>query len=161
MPSPRYFIIHFMPFTGYPYKGAPSACNLCGSTESVVVAESDRRLKVLRSIACEQCGLIRTDPMPTVPELADYYATDERDAIRIGRRIVARLNWRKRGPGPVAASIEPRHPESDLLGIVPGDLRIPFDPRDVITRIVEGHPQRRLNDLLPWAYVPQPLKAVA
>ncbi|WP_043056585.1 methyltransferase type 11, partial [Enteractinococcus helveticum] len=75
MPSPRYFINHFMPFTGYPYKGAPSACNLCGSTESVVVAESDRRLKVLRSIACEQCGLIRTDPMPTVPELADYYAT--------------------------------------------------------------------------------------
>lgn len=69
--------------------------------------------------------------------LADYYATDERDAIRIGRRIVARLNWRKRGPGPVAASIEPRHPESDLLGIVPGDLRIPFDPRDVIARIVD------------------------
>ena len=29
--------------------------------------------------------------------LADYLAEDERDAIRIGRRIVARLNWRKRG----------------------------------------------------------------
>ena len=28
--------------------------------------------------------------------LADYLAVDERDAIRIGRRIVARLNWRKR-----------------------------------------------------------------
>ena len=27
--------------------------------------------------------------------LADYLAEDERDAIRIGRRIVARLNWRK------------------------------------------------------------------
>ena len=27
--------------------------------------------------------------------LADYLADDERDAIRIGRRIVARLNWRK------------------------------------------------------------------
>ena len=27
--------------------------------------------------------------------LADYLAADERDAIRIGRRIVARLNWRK------------------------------------------------------------------
>ena len=27
--------------------------------------------------------------------LADYLAEDELDAIRIGRRIVARLNWRK------------------------------------------------------------------
>ena len=74
MPSPRYFLNHFMPFTGYPYKGEPTACNLCGSPESVVVAKSDRRLKILRSVACEQCGLIRTDPMPTPDELAHYYA---------------------------------------------------------------------------------------
>ena len=40
--------------------------------------------------------------------LADYYATDEQDAIRIGRRIVARLNWRKQGPGRMPA-IEPRY----------------------------------------------------
>ena len=32
--------------------------------------------------------------------LADYLAVDELDAIRIGRRIVARLNWRKQGPTP-------------------------------------------------------------
>ena len=32
--------------------------------------------------------------------LADYFAVDEPDAIRIGRRIVARLNWRKQGPAP-------------------------------------------------------------
>ena len=33
-----------------------------------------------------------------VSGLADYLAVDELDAIRLGRRIVARLNWRKRGP---------------------------------------------------------------
>ncbi|TXN60384.1 transposase domain-containing protein, partial [Methylobacterium sp. WL18] len=33
---------------------------------------------------------------------------------------------------------------------------------DVITRIVEGHPQRHLDDLLPWAYPAMPaLRAVA
>ena len=33
---------------------------------------------------------------------------------------------------------------------------------EVITRIVEGHPQRRLDDLLPWAYPVVPaLRAVA
>ena len=26
----------------------------------------------------------------------------------------------------------------ELLGIVPGDLKIPFDPRDVIARVVDG-----------------------
>ena len=32
---------------------------------------------------------------------------------------------------------------------------------DVITRIVAGHPQNQIDDLLPWAYAPAPLKAVA
>ena len=32
---------------------------------------------------------------------------------------------------------------------------------DVIARIVAGHPQSLIDDLLPWAYAPQPLKAVA
>jgi hypothetical protein len=32
---------------------------------------------------------------------------------------------------------------------------------DVIARIVSGHPQSQLDELLPWAYVPAPLKAVA
>ena len=32
---------------------------------------------------------------------------------------------------------------------------------DVITRIVASHPQSQLDDLLPWAYAPEPLKAVA
>src|SRR5262249_49148228 len=32
---------------------------------------------------------------------------------------------------------------------------------DVITRIVDGHPQSRLDELLPWAYKDVELKAVA
>ena len=33
-----------------------------------------------------------------VSGLADYFAVDERDALRPARRVVARLNWRKAGP---------------------------------------------------------------
>ncbi|GAA5044981.1 acyl-CoA carboxylase subunit beta [Nocardia callitridis] len=73
-----------------------------------------------------------------VSGLADYYATDEHDAIRIGRSIVRRLNWRKEGPPPRAQVVEPRYDQEDLLGIVPSDLKIPFDPREVIARIVDG-----------------------
>jgi hypothetical protein len=32
---------------------------------------------------------------------------------------------------------------------------------DVLTRIVSGHPQARIDDLLPWAYAATNLKAVA
>jgi acetyl-CoA carboxylase carboxyltransferase component len=51
--------------------------------------------------------------------------------------VVARLNWRKRGPEPLANVLEPRHDAEELLGLVPTDLRIPFDPREVIARIVD------------------------
>jgi len=68
--------------------------------------------------------------------LADYYATDEIDAIRLGRRIVARLNHRKAGR-PAALGSPPRFDSGDLLGIVPADLRQPFDPREVLARVVD------------------------
>ncbi|MBM7416077.1 MULTISPECIES: acyl-CoA carboxylase subunit beta [Nocardiaceae] len=69
--------------------------------------------------------------------LADHLAVDEKDAIRIGRGIVKRLNWHKQGPAPRTEVLPPRYDEEELLGIVPADLKIPFDPRDVIARIVD------------------------
>jgi acetyl-CoA carboxylase carboxyltransferase component len=73
-----------------------------------------------------------------VSGLADYLAADEHDAIRLGRRIVARLNWRKHGPAPKPDYAEPLFDAEDLLGLVPTDLKVPFDPREVIARIVDG-----------------------
>ncbi|WP_026422195.1 acyl-CoA carboxylase subunit beta [Actinokineospora inagensis] len=70
--------------------------------------------------------------------LADYLAEDERDAIRLGRRIVGRLNWQKLGPPPADDYAEPDHDPEDLLGIVPGDLKTPFDPREIIARVADG-----------------------
>ncbi|MEC3920431.1 acyl-CoA carboxylase subunit beta [Nocardia sp. CDC160] len=75
-----------------------------------------------------------------VSGLADYLAVDEQDAIRLGRSIVKRLNWQKKGPEPrpLTEVIEPLYDQEELLGIVPGDLKIPFDPREVIARVVDG-----------------------
>ena len=70
--------------------------------------------------------------------LADYFAQDEQDAIRIGRQIVKRLNWRKHGPSPKPDPVEPLYDADELLGIVPSDLKVPFDPREVIARIVDA-----------------------
>jgi acetyl-CoA carboxylase carboxyltransferase component len=73
-----------------------------------------------------------------VSGLADYLAVDELDAIRIGRQIVKRLNWRKQGPAPAPDYSEPLFDPDELLDIVPTDLKIPFDPHDVIKRVVDG-----------------------
>ncbi|MFE0022740.1 acyl-CoA carboxylase subunit beta [Amycolatopsis sp. NPDC059021] len=70
--------------------------------------------------------------------LADYLAADEEDAIRLGRNIVKRLNWTKQGPSPKPDYAEPLYDTEDLLGIVPPDLKSPFDPREVIARVVDG-----------------------
>jgi acetyl-CoA carboxylase carboxyltransferase component len=70
--------------------------------------------------------------------VADYLARDERDAIRIGREIVSHLNWRK-GAAPRPRPIEPpSYDAEELLGIASPDIKVPFDSREVIARIVDG-----------------------
>ena len=77
-----------------------------------------------------------------VSGVSDYLAEDERDAIRLGREIVAHLNWRKATatpPRPVSRRVEPpRYDADDLLGIASADIKVPFDAREVIARIVDG-----------------------
>jgi acetyl-CoA carboxylase carboxyltransferase component len=73
-----------------------------------------------------------------VSGLADYFAADELDCIRVGRQILADTGWRKLGPAPGEPADPPLHDPEDLLGVVPTDPRIPFDPREVITRFADG-----------------------
>jgi 3-methylcrotonyl-CoA carboxylase beta subunit len=70
--------------------------------------------------------------------LGDYLAQDDADAIRIGRDIVARLNWRKQIRAQLATPEEPHYDPEELLGIVPPDWRRPFEIREVIARLVDG-----------------------
>ena len=73
-----------------------------------------------------------------VSGVSDYFAVDERDCIRLGRQIVADLGWRKLGPAPTEPADEPLHDPEELLGIASADLRVPFDPREVLARVVDG-----------------------
>jgi acetyl-CoA carboxylase carboxyltransferase component len=73
-----------------------------------------------------------------VSGLADYLAMDEPDALRIGRDIVAHLGWRKAGPGPDQAPRPPVHDPEELLGIASPDIRVPFEAREVLARVLDG-----------------------
>ncbi|MFV0257418.1 MAG: acyl-CoA carboxylase subunit beta [Acidimicrobiales bacterium] len=73
----------------------------------------------------------------TVSGLADYLATDELDALRICREVVAHLNHRKLGYGPTRPSVAPRLDPEELLGLMPRDLQAAVDVNEVIARIVD------------------------
>lgn len=70
--------------------------------------------------------------------LCDYLARDEHDCIRIGREIVSNFGWRKLGAQPRPDVREPVLDADELLGVAPTDIKVPFDPREVIGRVVDG-----------------------
>jgi acetyl-CoA carboxylase carboxyltransferase component len=70
--------------------------------------------------------------------LCDYLARDEDEAIAMARSIIGHLHWKRLGPGPSAPPVEPLYPAEELLGIAPVDVRVPFDVREVLARILDG-----------------------
>jgi acetyl-CoA carboxylase carboxyltransferase component len=69
--------------------------------------------------------------------LADFLAEDEVDAIRLARAVVRRVA-RCAGLGEAPAPVPPRYDAEELLGIPSADLRNPYDPREVLARILDG-----------------------
>ncbi len=70
--------------------------------------------------------------------VTDHYARNDHHALQIARNSVARLNRNKPSDLDVIEPIEPLYPAEDLLGIVPKNVRKPYDVREVIARIVDG-----------------------
>src|SRR6202047_5294637 len=69
--------------------------------------------------------------------LGDYLAEDDRDAVRIARELVGKLEW-NRSPSAAPVCVRPpRFDPEDLLGIMPLDPKRPVDMREVIIRIVD------------------------
>ncbi|MEP7273260.1 MAG: carboxyl transferase domain-containing protein, partial [Acidobacteriota bacterium] len=73
-----------------------------------------------------------------VSGLSDYLAEDERDALRIAREIIAHLNLQERTAHQYCDIQEPIYPADELLGIASADIRVPFEVREIISRIVDG-----------------------
>jgi len=74
-----------------------------------------------------------------VSGLCDYLARDEAEALRIARGVVAHLHWPRLGPGPAIAPADPPlFPAEELLGIASVDVRVPFDVREILARVLDG-----------------------
>jgi acetyl-CoA carboxylase carboxyltransferase component len=70
--------------------------------------------------------------------LSDYLAEDELDALRLAREVVSHLNLPKQAVANLRPVAEPGYDPDELLGIASPDVRVPFEVRDVIARIVDG-----------------------
>ncbi len=70
--------------------------------------------------------------------VTDHYARNDAHALDIARQMVSNLNHRKQLNIAFAPVEAPCYPAHELYGLVPTDLRKPYDVREVIARIVDG-----------------------
>jgi len=76
-----------------------------------------------------------------VSGVSDFLASNEYHALRLAREIVHNLNYKKKTELPnqhFTEIEEPFYDIDEILGIVSPDISIPFDSREVISRIVDG-----------------------
>ena len=70
--------------------------------------------------------------------VTDHMAENDGQALAVARRIVANLNRVKQNPLAVAEPREPLYDPEEIYGIVPRDLKTPYDSREVIARLVDA-----------------------
>ncbi|HEY3697400.1 carboxyl transferase domain-containing protein [Phenylobacterium sp.] len=70
--------------------------------------------------------------------VVDHVAENDEHALTIVRRIVANLNTTKTVDLHLEKPEEPAFNPEELYGVVPADVRAPYDVREVIARVVDG-----------------------
>ncbi|HYX74445.1 MAG TPA: carboxyl transferase domain-containing protein [Steroidobacteraceae bacterium] len=69
--------------------------------------------------------------------VCDHYAENDTHALAIARRIVGRLKPTTRTSPPQAPQ-EPQYAPQELYGVLPANLRKPYDVREAIARLVDA-----------------------
>ncbi|WP_310618519.1 carboxyl transferase domain-containing protein [Flexibacterium corallicola] len=70
--------------------------------------------------------------------VADHLARDDAHALALVRRAIANINRRKPEQLALQPVEDPLYDPDEILGLVPADLKTPYDVREVIARIVDG-----------------------
>jgi 3-methylcrotonyl-CoA carboxylase beta subunit len=70
--------------------------------------------------------------------VTDYYAENDTHALALARQIAGALNTIKHPQVEMRPPSEPRYDPAELHGVVPADVRKPYDAREVIARLVDA-----------------------
>jgi 3-methylcrotonyl-CoA carboxylase beta subunit len=87
-------------------------------------------------VTAEELG--GADVHTRISGVADHFAEDDHHALSIVRNIVENLRLDKQEPPTRIDAEEPLYDAKELYGVIPKDLRKPYDVREVIMRIVDG-----------------------
>lgn len=70
--------------------------------------------------------------------VTDYFAHDEEEALVMAREVLCQYPVRSSALAPKASYAAPLYSPEDMLGVIPKDVRTPFDVKEVIARLVDG-----------------------
>ena len=72
-----------------------------------------------------------------VSGVSDFLADDEKDGLRIAREIMRYVNVTTPGLVPNEVIKPPRFNPDEILGVVPANIKTPFDARELIIRVID------------------------
>jgi len=87
-------------------------------------------------VTAEELG--GADVHTRISGVADHFAENDDDALRQLRSILESLNRHPPTHVDVSETEPPKYDTEELLGIIPKDVRTPYDVREVIARLVDG-----------------------
>jgi acetyl-CoA carboxylase carboxyltransferase component len=87
-------------------------------------------------VTAEELG--GADVHTRISGVADHFAEDDEHAIAIVRNIIENLPLGKHDAATRIAAEDPLYDPKELYGVIPTDVRKPYDVREVIARIVDG-----------------------
>jgi 3-methylcrotonyl-CoA carboxylase beta subunit len=70
--------------------------------------------------------------------VVDHYARNDHHALQLARQAMGRLNRVKPVDSEIQPVEEPRYDPQEIYGVIPRDIRQPYDVREVIARVVDG-----------------------
>jgi acetyl-CoA carboxylase carboxyltransferase component len=87
-------------------------------------------------VTAEELG--GADVHTRISGVADHFADDDHHALAIVRNIVENLKLEKQEPPTRVEPEDPLFDSREIYGVIPRDIRRPYDVREVIARIVDG-----------------------
>jgi len=79
--------------------------------------------------------------------VTDHYAQNDKHALQMARNIIENLNRKPKFELEMGEPEDPYYDPEELYGVVPNDLRKPYDAREVIARLVDGSKFHEFKEL--------------
>jgi len=134
---PQIAIVHGSCTAGGAYVPAMSDESIIVKNQGTIFLGGPPLVKAATGEVVTAEALGGADVHTRVSGVADHYAMDDGHALAIARRVVTNLNRTKAPQVAIRKPREPRYDPKEIYGVVPTNLKKPYDVREVIARVVD------------------------